>query len=111
MLATSSGPSRRATGASKSAEVEALVAGSVETYGRLDCACNNAGIEGKVAPIVEQSAANFDQIMSINAKGVFPCLKYEIAQMLKNAGGAIVNVACYSACNFDPLNWGIGVQF
>jgi len=77
----------------KAADVEALVARVVGVYSRLDCACNNAGIEGKIIPLVEQSEDNFDRVMSINAKGVFLCLKYEIAEMLKNGGGAIVNLA------------------
>ena len=79
--------------AAKAAEVEALVASVVDSYGRLDCACNNAGIEGKIVPIIDQSEDNFDRVMSVNAKGVFLCLKYEIAQVLKNGGGAIVNLA------------------
>lgn len=78
---------------SKPAEVAALIAKTVETYGRLDCACNNAGIEGKIAPFVDQPDENFDTIMAINAKGTFLCLKAEIAQMLKQGGGAIVNLA------------------
>jgi NAD(P)-dependent dehydrogenase (short-subunit alcohol dehydrogenase family) len=77
----------------KAADVEALVARVVDIYRRLDCACNNAGIEGKIIPLVEQSEDNFDRVMSTNAKGVFLCLKYEIAEMLKNGGGAIVNLA------------------
>jgi NAD(P)-dependent dehydrogenase (short-subunit alcohol dehydrogenase family) len=77
----------------KASEVEALVAKTVDSYGRLDCACNNAGIEGKILALAEQSEENFDRVISINAKGVFLCLKYEIAQMLKNGGGAIVNLA------------------
>src|SRR5262245_25925929 len=44
----------------KAAEVEALVASAVAAYGRLDCACNNAGIEGRIAPLAEQSEADFD---------------------------------------------------
>jgi len=75
------------------AEVEDLVANAIAVYGQLDCACNNAGIEGKIAPIVEQSEEDFDEVMSVNAKGTFLCLKYEIACMLKGSGGAIVNLA------------------
>jgi NAD(P)-dependent dehydrogenase (short-subunit alcohol dehydrogenase family) len=77
----------------KASDVEALIAKAVETYGRLDCACNNAGVEGKIAPIAELSESDFDRVMSINAKGVFLCLKYEIAHMLQSGGGAIVNLA------------------
>jgi NAD(P)-dependent dehydrogenase (short-subunit alcohol dehydrogenase family) len=74
------------------AQVEGLVANAVAVYGQLDCACNNAGIEGKIAPIIEQSEEDFDEV-SVNAKGTFLCLKYEIACMLKGSGGAIVNLA------------------
>jgi len=77
----------------KAADVEALVASVVRTYGRLDCACNNAGIEGKIISLAEQCEDDFDRVMSVNAKGVFLCLKHEIARMLKNGGGAIVNLA------------------
>ena len=72
------------------ADVEALVTKAVDTYGRLHCACNNAGIEGKVVPIAEQSEDNFDRVMTVDVKGTFLCLKYEIVRMLKNGGGAIV---------------------
>jgi NAD(P)-dependent dehydrogenase (short-subunit alcohol dehydrogenase family) len=72
------------------ADVEALVTKAVDTYGQLDYACNNAGIEGKIVPIAEQSEDNFDRVMIVNVKGTFLCLKYEIARMLKNGGGAIV---------------------
>jgi len=75
------------------ADVEALIAKIEGIFGRLDCACNNAGVEGKIVPIAEQLEADFDRVMSVNAKGTFLCLKYEIAHMLKNGGGAIVNLA------------------
>lgn len=75
------------------ADVDALVAKTVERFGRLDCACNNAGIEGKIAPFAEQPLDNFDRIIAVNLRGVFLCLQAEIRQMLKNGGGAIVNLA------------------
>jgi NAD(P)-dependent dehydrogenase (short-subunit alcohol dehydrogenase family) len=78
---------------SKAAEVEALVARVVQTYGRLDCAHNNAGIEGPGALTVDYPEEMFDRVMAINLKGVWLCLKYEIPQMLKTGGGAIVNTA------------------
>lgn len=77
----------------RAAEVEALVAKAVETYGRLDCAYNNAGIAGRTARVADDTEENWDRILSINLKGVWLCLKYEIAQMLKQGGGAIVNTA------------------
>ena len=82
------------TDVSKAAEVEALVHRTVERFGRLDVAFNNAGIEGAYAPIVRQSEEDFDRTIEINLKGVWLCLKYEIRQMLKQgSGGAIVNMA------------------
>jgi NAD(P)-dependent dehydrogenase (short-subunit alcohol dehydrogenase family) len=74
-------------------EVDALIAKAVEAFGRLDCACNNAGIEGKVVPFVEQPIDNFDRIIAVNLKGTFLCLQAEIRQMLKHGGGSIVNLA------------------
>jgi NAD(P)-dependent dehydrogenase (short-subunit alcohol dehydrogenase family) len=73
--------------------VQALISRIVTTHGRLDCAYNNAGIEGDVIETHEASDRNFDRIMSVNVKGVWLCLKYEIRQMLKQGGGAIVNTA------------------
>ena len=78
---------------SKAAEVEALVKKTVETHGRLDCAFNNAGIEGEVAQTPNCTEENWDRTIAINLKGVWLCLKYEIPQMLKQGGGAIVNTA------------------
>jgi NAD(P)-dependent dehydrogenase (short-subunit alcohol dehydrogenase family) len=75
-------------------QVEAMVTKTVETYGRLDCAFNNAGIEGKMGTdTVTASEENFDRTIAINLKGVWLCMKYEIVQMLKQGGGAIVNTA------------------
>ncbi|MBW2268096.1 MAG: SDR family oxidoreductase [Deltaproteobacteria bacterium] len=75
------------------AEVEALVAKTVETYGRLDCAVNNAGIDGDVSRITECSLENWDRVLTANLTGVFLCMKSEISQMLKQGSGAIVNIA------------------
>jgi NAD(P)-dependent dehydrogenase (short-subunit alcohol dehydrogenase family) len=78
---------------SKPADVAALIDQAVATYGKVDCAVNNAGIEGKIAPFAEQSDANFDAIIAVNLKGTFLCLKAEIAAMLKSGGGTIVNLS------------------
>jgi len=80
------------TDVSKSADVDALVQRTVEHFGRLDVAFNNAGTEGVWVPIARQSEEDFDRTISVNLKGVWLCLKYEIRQMLRQGGGgAIVN--------------------
>jgi NAD(P)-dependent dehydrogenase (short-subunit alcohol dehydrogenase family) len=81
------------TDVAKGAEVVALIKKTVETYGRLDCAFNNAGIEGTIALTAESSEDNWDRVIAVNLKGVWLCLKHEIPQMLKQGGGAIVNTA------------------
>ncbi len=82
-----------ATDVSVTRQVEAMVAKTVETYGRIDCAFNNAGIEGKMLDTVAYPEEMFDRVIAINLKGVWLCMKYEIAQMLKQGGGSIVNTA------------------
>lgn len=78
---------------SKAAQVEALVATCVKTYGRLDCAHNNAGIEGPGAFTAEYGEEDWDRVIAINLTGVWFCLKYEIPSMLNTGGGAIVNTS------------------
>lgn len=80
------------TDVARAAEVESLVEKTVAAFGGLDCAFNNAGIEGAWIPIVEQSEEDWDRTIDINLKGTWLCLKYELQQMLKQGrGGAIVN--------------------
>jgi NAD(P)-dependent dehydrogenase (short-subunit alcohol dehydrogenase family) len=74
------------------ADIEALVKHAVSEYGGLDLAFNNAGIEGEVGPLADQTESNYDAVMDINVKGVWLSMKYEIPAML-NRGGAIVNCA------------------
>ncbi len=76
---------------SSEADVAALAAKALSTYGRLDAAFNNAGVEDQPAPVHEQTVENYHHIMNTNVLGVFLSLKHEIAAMLKNGGGAIVN--------------------
>ncbi len=78
---------------SKAADVEAMVNKGVETYGRIDCAHNNAGIEGQLASTDEYSEEMFNRVIAINLTGVWLCMKYEIPHMLKQGRGAIVNTA------------------
>jgi NAD(P)-dependent dehydrogenase (short-subunit alcohol dehydrogenase family) len=85
------------TDVSKASEVEALVNKAVETYGQLDCAFNNAGIQGTpLVSTVDYTEENWDRVISVNLKGVWLCMKYEIFQMLKQGGGAIVNTSSVS---------------
>jgi NAD(P)-dependent dehydrogenase (short-subunit alcohol dehydrogenase family) len=82
------------TDVAKTADVQALVQKTVEKFGSLDIAFNNAGIEGAWIPIVDQSEDDWDSTININLKGVWLCLKYEIRQMLKQGtGGAICNMS------------------
>jgi NAD(P)-dependent dehydrogenase (short-subunit alcohol dehydrogenase family) len=78
---------------SRDDDVRALVARAVERFGRLDCAYNNAGIEGEPAATHECSEENWDRTLAVNLKGVWLCLRHEIPQMLKQGGGTIVNCA------------------
>src|SRR5438876_6664204 len=82
------------TDVSQAVEVQALIAQAVETYGRLDCAHNNAGISGGgrvlTAAYPEET---WHQVIAVNLTGVWLCMKYEFAQMLKEGGGGVVNTA------------------
>jgi NAD(P)-dependent dehydrogenase (short-subunit alcohol dehydrogenase family) len=83
-------------------EVNTLVAQAVAHFGRLDCAHNNAGVLGTIAPILESTDENFDRVMAVNLKGVWLCLKAEIRQMLIQGGGAIVNTASSAGIKGSP---------
>jgi len=74
-------------------QVEMIVNHTVQTYGRIDGAFNNAGIEGKFSDTTLCSEENFDRTIAIDLKSVWLCMKYEIPQMLKQGGGSIVNTA------------------
>ena len=78
---------------SNSNDVRNLIAETIKSYGRLDYAVNNAGIEGENAEAHECSEENWDKTIGINLKGVWLCMKHEIPQMLQQGKGAIVNVA------------------
>ena len=78
---------------SKAAEVEAMVDAVVGTYGRLDCAFNNAGIEGVLASTADYTEADWAPVIAVNLTGVWLCMKYEIPRLLETGGGAIVNTS------------------
>lgn len=81
------------TDVSESTEIRQLFEMVSETFGRLDILCNNAGIEGELAPTGEYSEKEFDRVWSINGRGVFLGMRYGIPLMLSGGGGAIINTA------------------
>jgi NAD(P)-dependent dehydrogenase (short-subunit alcohol dehydrogenase family) len=72
-------------------DVKAAVDRTVEAFGRLDFAFNNAGVEQPTKPLVEVSEDEWDRLLNVNLRGVFLCMKHELPQMLKQGGGVIVN--------------------
>jgi NAD(P)-dependent dehydrogenase (short-subunit alcohol dehydrogenase family) len=74
-------------------DVRAALERTVETFGRLDFAFNNAGIEQPVKPLVDITENDWDRLMDVNLRGVFLCMKREIPLMLKQGGGVIVNTS------------------
>jgi len=72
-------------------EVEAMIQETVATFGRLDIAFNNAGIQNVLAEIADATAEDFDRVNAVNLRGVWGCLKYELQQMRKQGSGVIVN--------------------
>ena len=78
---------------SKTAEVKAMVEKTIATFGRLDYAFNNAGIEGTSAQTADCTEENWDKTIGVNLKGIWLCMKYEIPEILKQGKGNIVNCA------------------
>lgn len=78
---------------SRACDVEALVASAVERFGALDCAVNNAGIQGDVDTTDQCGEDNWNRIIAVNLTGVWLCMKYEIQQMKRQSAGVIVNIA------------------
>ena len=78
---------------SHATEVEALINKTIETYGQLDCAANNAGISGPIVASIDLDEEDWNRVVNIDLKGVWLCMKYEIPQMIKQGGGSIVNTA------------------
>ncbi|MGA9523516.1 MAG: SDR family oxidoreductase [Myxococcaceae bacterium] len=90
------------TDVSKSDQVEALVKTTVDTFGGLHCAFNNAGVLPPTKPFVEMTEADYDKVLSVDLKGVFLCIKHELAHMVREGGGAIVNTASVAGVIADP---------
>jgi NAD(P)-dependent dehydrogenase (short-subunit alcohol dehydrogenase family) len=86
----------------KEEDIIGMVKQTVDSYGRLDCALNNAGITGNVVPTVQIEREEFDKVFAVNVFGVWLCMKYQIPEMLKNGGGAIVNTSSLAGINGYP---------
>jgi NAD(P)-dependent dehydrogenase (short-subunit alcohol dehydrogenase family) len=86
----------------KSADVKAYVKAAIDTFGRIDCFFNNAGIEGKVAPTAEYDEAMFDAVLGVNLKGVFLGLRHVLPEMIREGSGAVVNTASVAGLVATP---------
>ena len=81
------------TDVSRPGDAERMVAATLDAFGRLDWAFNNAGIEGRSAPLADLGEDDWDQVIAVNLKGVWLCMRHEIPAMAAAGGGAIVNCA------------------
>jgi len=90
------------TDVSRADEVAALVARALTAYGRVDCACNSAGTGEREALLADQTEEDFERTISVNLKGVWLCMKHEIAAMRQTGGGAIVNISSLNAVKVAP---------
>ncbi len=77
----------------READLAALVKATVDTYGRLDVAFNNAGIEGELGPVTDATEENYQRVFDINVKGVLLSMKHELPALLKSGGGSIINTS------------------
>jgi NAD(P)-dependent dehydrogenase (short-subunit alcohol dehydrogenase family) len=92
------------TDVSHEADVEAMVKKTIETYGRLDFAFNNAGIHKVFVSIIDFTEKDWNEMMDVNLKSVWLCMKHEIPQMLKQGKGAIVNTSSAAGLIAAPSN-------
>lgn len=86
----------------KEEDVKNLIEKTIETYGKLDVAVNNAGTLPPTIDLVDQTTEDYDRVFDVDARGVFLSMKYEIPEMLKNGGGAIINIASVAGLVADP---------
>lgn len=94
------------TDVSIDSDVKQLIEKTVEKFERIDIAFNNAGIEGKLAPVADIDESDFDAVIAVNLKGIYLGMKYQISAMMKTGGGVIVNTASTGGIvgvpNFSP---------
>ena len=86
----------------KDQDVQSMVDGTIETYGKLDIAFNNAGIEIEHSKLADGDEATYDKVMDVNVKGVWRCMKYQIPALLKQSTSAIVNTASIAGLGAAP---------
>lgn len=79
------------------ASVEAAVSLAITTYGGLHCAVNNAGVDPELEMFAEWQLQHFDAIMNVNVRGVFHCMRQQIAHMVRAGGGSIVNIGSFAS--------------
>lgn len=82
--------------------VRALIDATLDAFGALDCAVNNAGIEHRHARLADHDDDDFDRVIAVNLRGVYLCMKYELKAMLAQGGGAIVNTASVAGLRSAP---------
>jgi NAD(P)-dependent dehydrogenase (short-subunit alcohol dehydrogenase family) len=92
------------TDVSSEEDVKAMVEKTVQTYGKLDCAFNNAGIHKQFVSTIDFSAEDWEEMINVNLKSVWLCMKYEIPQMLKQGKGSIVNTSSAAGLVGAPSN-------
>ncbi|GAB6931039.1 SDR family oxidoreductase [Paenibacillus sp. JCM 10914] len=83
-------------------EVESYVKQASDHLGKIDIFFNNAGIEGKVAPLVDQNVKDFDQVLSVNVRGVFLGMKYVLPHLIKQGSGSVINTSSVAGLDGSP---------
>jgi NAD(P)-dependent dehydrogenase (short-subunit alcohol dehydrogenase family) len=83
----------RVVDVSSARDVAGLIEETKRRFGRLNCAVNNAGIDGAMAPLAESTEENWDRVIGVNLKGIWLCLRYQLPVMLAQGGGSIVNIS------------------
>ena len=86
------------------ASVEAMIGLTLQRFGRLVCAHNNAGVDGEQSLTADCTEANWDRLMAVNLKGVWWCMKFELPQLLKQGGGSIVNTSSVAGLVGLPMD-------